>query len=113
MKLFKCPVCDEYQTYVRTAMPLSVWIRLYPDGYWKIADEDFELPYGTKFDAGDLDLSGTQCYACGHALELIEVERCPHEACEDYWDPRYRGMKRRCRLCGVEQKGRIVFDKDV
>lgn len=110
MIVLKCPNCGEYRTYVRIAIPLSVLIRLHPDGRWRIADEDFELPCDTEFKTEDLDLSNISCYECEHPLELIEIEQCPHKTGADCWDSRYRGMKRHCRLCGEEQQGRIVFE---
>lgn len=112
MKFFKCPKCGWLSRKAYAAVPLKVRISLC-DGHWCITDEDFQLPYHTEFETEELSLSGTSCCSCGCSLEMIETERCPHETGADCWDSRYRGMKRRCRLCGEEQQGKIVFNKDI
>lgn len=107
MKLFKCPRCGKYQNHTRADVLLNVRVKLHSSGYWTITGEDFELPCYTDFKIEELNLLSTSCCECEEPLEMVDVERCPHQTDKSHWD--YYGTTRRCRLCGEEQIGAVRY----
>lgn len=108
MKFFKCPNCDNFSREADATVALRVRIVLHQDQSWSAANEGSDAPYHEKIE--ELDLSSALCIMCEKSpLELVEVEQCPHETDESYWN--YYGTTRRCRLCGEEQKAKtVVFE---
>lgn len=105
MKLFKCPNCGDFSRDADATIALKVRIMLHRDQTWSTAGEGSDAPYHERIE--ELDLSSTLCLGCKEcSLELVDVERCPHETGADCWN--YYGVTRRCRLCGVEQRAKTI-----
>jgi len=104
MKIFRCEECGTYTRRVDIKIPLWVKAKINERGEFWLDDPDFELPWDRKAD--ELIDTDAVCEKCGGELELIEVDECPHA-----WEKTYGAWNRdarRCKICGMRQKGEIV-----
>lgn len=109
MNLFYCKECGTYSATCRASIVLTIdEVRSFGNGFRVMSEIDI-------YDSYLSSISDPHCRTCYNEhdkhspVESVEVDKdkCPHR-----WEERQNAWVnfRRCLLCGLEQKGKVVFN---
>ena len=106
MVIAQCSQCKRYFRRINASVRVGTVV-MFEDGAWWLASEDAVSIWGRveKWHELKLDMNCPECEAHEkNTLTLLDVDKCPHQ-----WREGWRSTVRKCELCGIEEKGKVVW----
>lgn len=109
MRLFRCNTCQNLSNDVEVSVLLRPPVRLDSEDKFYIIRTGGNPPWAHLKTPVEIK-PPYKCLICASAsVDLIIQEKCPHVKSDDYWINEW-DETRECRLCGVIQHARLVYD---